>query len=54
MLELAIAGLPILNESMPNILGPNMDHETYKLTIVKYFEFSKWFCIRTEDENRLK
>lgn len=54
MLNLAIEGLSILNTEMPGILGEKMDHQTYKLAIVKYFELGRRFCINTEDADRLK
>jgi hypothetical protein len=54
MLNFAIQGLSMLNHEMPTILGEKMDHQTYKLAIVKYFELSHRFCINSEDANRLK
>jgi len=54
MLNFAIEGVSMLNDEMPTILGEKMDHQTYKLAIVKYFELSHRFCINSEDVNRLK
>lgn len=54
MLNLAIEGLQILNDEMPSLLGDKMNHETYKLAIVKYYELSNRFCINEEDSTRLK
>lgn len=44
----------MLNHEMVTILGEKMDHQTYKLAIVKFYELSHRFCINSEDAERLK